>query len=305
MGQCLGRSRSAGRCTVEESSLWRRGGRHLSLVPMSTYRTHVRQPPPMSRIFRPQALAWAWMLGWVAAAAAQPAPSDPIDDADALYFDGRVEEAFDLLGEHLEEHPSDYEALWRAARAGVVAGVLRQGITSQNERLDPAIVLGDRAVAVRPDGIEGLYWRGAAEGRRALNAGSNYGARLVQRVYDDAHAILALDPLHGGAHNLLGRVNYEIMDLPRIGRFLARRLVGNEALHDSSWEDAEHHLTRAAELWPDNVLFQLDLGDLYQRRGRDDEAREQLNKVAEMPAVHPADEYFKDLARRFLEELGS
>ncbi|MGE0158972.1 MAG: tetratricopeptide repeat protein [Gemmatimonadales bacterium] len=230
---------------------------------------------------------------------------DAVAAADALYFDGKVEEAFALLNEHLEAHPTDYEALWRAARAGVVAGVLREGITSQNERLDPAIVLGDRAVAERPDGVDGLYWRGAAEGRRALNAGSDYAARLVQRVYDDAHAILALDSLHGGAYNLLGRVNYEIMDLPRIARFFARRLVGNQAIRDSNWEDAEVFLTRAAELWPDNVLFQLDLGDLYQRRGRDDEARVQLARVVEMPSVHPADEYFKESARRFLEELGS
>jgi tetratricopeptide (TPR) repeat protein len=249
--------------------------------------------------------ASALVAGWAVPVAAQSPAHDPVLDADALYFDGHVEEAWTLLNEHLEAHPNDYDALWRAARAGVVAGVLRDGITSQNERLDPAIVLGDRAVELRPDGIDGLYWRGAAEGRRALNAGSNYAARLVQRVYDDAHAILALDPLHGGAYNLLGRVNYEIMDLPRIARFFARRLVGNEALHDSSWDDAETYLARAAELWPDNVLFQLDLGDLYQRRGRDDDARMQLQKVVDMPSLHPADDHFKEGARRFLDELGS
>ena len=258
----------------------------------------------MSRPVRVHALAWAWLARSAAAALAQPA-SDAVSEADRLYFEGNVEEAFALLQGHLATDSTDYEALWRAARAGVVAGVLRQGITSQNERLDPAIVLGDRAVAVRPDGIDGLYWRGAAEGRRALNAGSNYASRLVQRVYDDAHAILALDPDHGGAYNLLGRVNYEIMDLPRIARFFARRLVGTKAIQDSNWEDAEKYLTRAAELWPDNVLFQLDVGDLYQRRGRDDEARVQLQKVLEMPSLHPADDYFKDSARSFLEELGS
>jgi tetratricopeptide (TPR) repeat protein len=258
----------------------------------------------MNRPMRAHALAWALWLAGASAAGAQPA-ADAISEADALYFEGKVEEAYTLLTAHLQTDSTDYEALWRAARAGVVAGVLREGITSQNERLDPAIVLGDRAVAARPDGIDGLYWRGAAEGRRALNAGNNYAARLVQRVYDDAHAIIALDPTHGGAYNLLGRVNYEIMDLPRIARFLARRLVGNAALHDSSWEDAEQYLTRAAELWPDNVLFQLDVGDLYRRRGRDDEAREQLSRVLEMHSVQPADDHFKDTARRFLEEMGS
>jgi tetratricopeptide (TPR) repeat protein len=273
--------------------------------PLEPRRTPTRRRALVRAWLRASIWTGALAGAWASSAAAQSPARDPVLEADALYFDGKVEEAFTLLTEHLEAHPNDYDALWRAARAGVVAGVLRQGITSQNERLDPAIVLGDRAVALRPDGIDGLYWRGAAEGRRALNAGSNYAARLVQRVYDDAHAILALDSLHGGAYNLLGRVNYEIMDLPRISRFFARRLVGNQALHDSSWEDAETYLARAAELWPDNVLFQLDLGDLYQRRGRDDEAREQLQRVVDMPSLHPADDYFKESARRFLEELGS
>jgi tetratricopeptide (TPR) repeat protein len=259
----------------------------------------------MTHRLRVAVLACGILAGLPLGARAQRSASDAVIGADELYFAGSPQEAYDLLKVHLETHPSDYEALWRAARAAVVVGVVKEGITAQNEWLDPAIVLGDRAVAERSEGIDGLYWRGAAEGRRALNAGNNYAARLVQRVYDDAHAIMAVDSLHGGAHNLLGRVNYEVMDLPRVARFLARRLVGNRALHDSSWDAAELHLRRAVELWPENVLFQLDLGELYLRRGRDDEARSAFRRVTEMPAVHPPDAAFKERARGFLEELGS
>lgn len=239
------------------------------------------------------------------AAAAQRAADNAVADADVLYFAGEPVEAYELLTAHLEGSPTDYEALWRAARAAVVVGMVKVGTTAQNEWLDPAIVLGDRAVAERPDGLDGLYWRGAAEGRRALNAGNDYASRLVQSVYDDAHAILAVDSLHGGAHNLLGRVNYEIMDLSRIERFLARLLVSNRALRESSWDLAELHLRRAVELWPNNVLFQLDLGELYRRRGRNDEARTVLEQVPAMPSVHPPDDVFKETARHWLEQLGS
>jgi len=242
-------------------------------------------------------------------AAAQPVAADAVADAvasaDALYFSGAPREAYELLKSHLEASPSDYEALWRAARAAVVIGIVREGITAQNEYLDPAIVLGDRAVAERPQGLDGLYWRGAAEGRRALNAGNDYASRLVQRVYDDAHAILALDSLHAGAHNLLGRVNYEIMDLSRVERLLGRLLVNNRALQESSWDGAANHLRRAAELDPYNVLYWLDLGQLYMRRGRDEDAVTVLHRVTEMPSVHPPDDVFKDTARSWLAELES
>jgi tetratricopeptide (TPR) repeat protein len=259
----------------------------------------------MTRPVRIFALAVALLAGLAPAAHTQPVVADAVATADELYFAGQPMESYELLKARLQVDSTDYEALWRASRAAVVIGIVREGITAQNEYLDPAIVLGDRAVAQRPDGLDGLYWRGAAEGRRALNAGNDYASRLVQRVFDDAHAILAVDSLHGGAHNLLGRVNYEIMDLSRVERLLARMLVSSEAIRSSNWESAEAHLRRAVELWPENVLFRLDLGQLYMRRGWDDEARAILEQVRGMTSLHPPDDVFKDTARRWLEELGS
>ncbi len=229
----------------------------------------------------------------------------PVHDADLLYFAGSPEKAYELLERHLEVHPKDYDALWRAARSRVVLGVTNAGDLGQNAWLDPAILLGDRAVAERPEGIDGLYWRGAAEGRRALNAGTSHAAELAQRVYDDAHAILALDSLHGGAHNLLGKVYYEFMSLSWWERSFARLLVGNQAMSASNWEDAELHLRTATELWPDLVLFQYDLAELYRKRGREEEARSALLRVTEMTSLHPPDYAFKEDAQRYLEELGS
>jgi tetratricopeptide (TPR) repeat protein len=165
--------------------------------------------------------------------------------------------------------------------------------------------VGSGGVPERPHGVDGMYWRGAAAGRRAMNAGPSYGAELAQRVYDDAHAILALDSGHGGAHNLLGKLNYELMSLSRVERFLGRLLVRTQALRDSSWESAETHLVAAAESWPDLVLFQFDLGLLYRKRGREQEARAAFRRVTEMAPVHPTDGSFQDDARRHLEELGS
>jgi tetratricopeptide (TPR) repeat protein len=230
----------------------------------------------------------------------------PLEEADLLYFAGRPEEAHEILQRYLAQHPDDYEALWRATRARVVLGVQETGgRAQQNVWLDRAITWGDRAVALRPDGIDGIYWRGAAVGRRAMNASPGYAADLAQRVYDDAHTILAMDPTHGGAHNLLGKLNYEIMSLSRIERFFGRHLVRKQALRDSSWEDAEEHLAAAARSWPDLVLFQFDLAQLYRKRGREDEARVALERVTEMAPTHPLDPSFQADARRYLAELGS
>ncbi len=229
----------------------------------------------------------------------------PVNRADALYYSGDPRASFALLDEYLKVSEDEYEVLWRAARAAVILGVSVEGSRPQNGWLDPAMDLADRAVALEPEGIDALYWRGAAYGRRAMNASPGYATELAQRVYDDANAILARDSLHGGAHNLLGKLSYEVMSLSRFERAVGRIFMGNEALSNASWENAEYHLEAAAEAWPDLVLVQFDLAQLYMKRDREDDARNVFRRVLELPAVHPPDFKFQAQAREALSELGS
>jgi tetratricopeptide (TPR) repeat protein len=228
----------------------------------------------------------------------------PLLASDMLYLAGQPREAFDILDEHLETDSTDYAALWRAARAAVVIGIDEQGSRPQNAWLDPAIELSARAVELRPGGVDAIYWRGVAAGRRAMNASPGYAAELAQIAYDDAHAILAADSLHGGAHNMLGKLNYEIMSVSRIKRAIARTFMGNDALDDTSWENAEYHLARAAEVWPDFVLFHFDLAQLHRKRGRREEAIAAYQRVLELPSFHPTDRRLKEQARDALAEWG-
>jgi len=231
---------------------------------------------------------------------------DPVVYADRLYFSGEPLRAYELLNRHLEAEPDDYEVLWRAARALVVIGVMETGGSrAQNAWLDPAMALADRAVQADPRGVDGLYWRGAAYGRRAINAAPGYAAELAQEMWDDAQAILELDPEHGGAHNLLGKLSYEVMSLSRIQRAMARLFMGNEALSNASWEAAERHLRHAVRAWPDLVLFQYDLALLLRKRGSEEEARAAFEHVLALEARHPPDATLQAEARAFLEELGS
>ncbi|MGD2045083.1 MAG: tetratricopeptide repeat protein [Gemmatimonadota bacterium] len=230
--------------------------------------------------------------------------ASPTEQADALYFAGRPEKAFDLLQIHVEDAPDDYGALWRMVRSAFVLGDAEEGWRRQNPWLDLGMHLGDQAVALRPDGIEGRYWRGAVTGRRALNAAPEYGAELAQRAYEDANAILAVDPDHGGAHNILGRIFFEVMSMSRIERWIGKAFMRTDVLDASSWEAAELHLEAAAKDWPDWVPFQYDLARLYRKRGRDEDAREVYQHVTQMPAIHPLDPVLQLEAERALEELG-
>jgi len=229
----------------------------------------------------------------------------PVESADALYFAGQPEASFEVLREHLTKDPDDYDALWRVVRSTLTLGSAAEGWLLQNSWLDTGMDFGDQAVAAHPDGVEGRYWRAAVTGRRALNAVAEYGAELAQQAYEDARVILALEPRHGGAHNIIGRIFFEVMSMSRIERFIGRTFVRTDALRESSWEEAELHLEAAAEDWPDRVVFQYDLAELYRKRGREEEARAAYALVTHMAALHPSDSALQEDAERVLEELGS
>jgi tetratricopeptide (TPR) repeat protein len=234
-----------------------------------------------------------------------PWATGPVESADALYFAGQAEEAFEVLREHLAEDPDDYEALWRVVRSTLTLGNAAEGWLLQNSWLDTGMDYGGQAVAVHPDAVEGRYWRGAVTGRRALNAVTEYGAELAQQAYEDARAILSVEPDHGGAHNILGMIFFEVMSMSRFERFIGRTFVRTDALRESSWEDAELHLTAATDASPDRVLFQHNLAELYLKRGREEEARAAYTRVTHMPAVHPSDAVLQEGAARVLEDLDS
>ncbi|NNL30435.1 MAG: hypothetical protein HKO77_05400, partial [Gemmatimonadetes bacterium] len=223
----------------------------------------------------------ALALGWAPVEGQFAGFGGPLAEADMLYTAGEPRLAFERLETHLSTDSADYGALWRAARSAVVLGIEEEDHRDQNAWLDPAILYAERAVSLRPGGVDGTYWRGVAAGRRAMNAGPGYAVELAEVVYEDAHAILTVDSLHGGAHNMLGKLNYEIMSLSRVKRLLARTFMGNDALNDTSWENAEYYLHRAAEVWPDFVLFHFDLGQLYEKRDRRELAiREMLHALS-------------------------
>jgi Flp pilus assembly protein TadD len=93
------------------------------------------------------------------------------------------------------------------------------------------------------------------------------------------------------------------MSLSRIQRILARA-TGTPFPGDTNWEDAEHHLRRATELWPYMVLYHLDLAKLLVRRGRHAEARAALERALSTPSLHPPDASLKEEARALLASLG-
>lgn len=223
--------------------------------------------------------------------------------ADSLFDAFAPGLALELLEGHLQGRPDDAEARWRAARAGLVAGILAADPDRKAALIARAAEHGEAAVALRPDGLDELYWAAAAAGREALRHGPRTSTRLVQRVWDLTRHLLALAPDHPGGHNILGKLNHEVMALSGFERFVGRLLFRIDPLREASWEDALQHHEAAVAADPGVVLFRMDLGATYEALGRDVEARAQYEAALALPPAFPVDPRFQDDIRRRLAAL--
>lgn len=228
----------------------------------------------------------------------------PAAAIDALYAGGEVEAAYESAIGALEREPEAYDLLWRAARASTALGVLHRDDEDARERwLEEGIALAARAREADPAGPEARYWSFYARGERALRTGPRHAARLANELFTEATEVLAGDPDDAFAHQLLGTIHMEVMTLSGFERFLGRTFLGGEAMKKATWEGAETHLTRAAELDRTSVRGLTALGRLHARRGRGEEAKTALRAALALPMAEPFDRVLQEEARVRLEAV--
>jgi len=165
----------------------------------------------------------------------------------------------------------------------------------RDAHVERALTLARGFVEVAPEEAASHYWLGVALGVRTEYSGALAKLTTGRECYEVTVRALELDPDHAGAHELLGRIHAGVMRLPWVVRKLGATLGMNDALGDASWETAEAHLRRSAELDPQAISPRLELGKLLADRGRPEESREWLALAL---AIAPDSE----LERTMLEE---
>lgn len=223
---------------------------------------------------------------------------------DSLYVSLDVRGSLEAAEAIAGADSTDEEAIWRASRAALALGLLATEESVQMGWYRRSAAHAARVVALDSLRVEGLYLLAAAEGRRALQESPRVIAQLAQEVWVLAQRVLVLEPGHAGAHNILGKVNFEVMTLGRVKRFIARLLIGdNTALDSASWEEAERHQLASVKEAPFMILFRYELARTYLSLGRLAEAELQLREILVLPVRHPPDAVWQEEAQRLLAQL--
>jgi len=219
---------------------------------------------------------------------AQPHATDP----DALYREReqleRARQAAAIWEARLVEHPRDFEAAWKLARAYYWLG----GHGPQQARrrdLERGVTAGEQAILLERNRPEGYFWKAANMGALAESFGLRQGLKYRGAIREALETVLRLDPAfqQGSADRALGRWYFKV-----------------PALFGGSKKKSEEHLRRSLTYNPNSHASRFFLAETLFALDRDDEAIAELKAVIGAPVDPewaPEDREFKARARALLE----
>lgn len=205
------------------------------------------------------------------------------------------------------QNPDSYEAMWKFARSQV--DVAKQILDDDRRKLRDSLynvarLYAEAATQAKPDHPEAHFQLAQALGRLSRTRGGRERVQFAREIYSEAARALELDPLHDGAHHVLGAWHAEILRLSGITRFFARTLLGADFMNRAAWDSAAAHLERAVDLDPPYIYHRLELAEVYVDMGRTADARTQLRRIAELPPTGDImDPHYKEEAAKLLADL--
>lgn len=221
-------------------------------------------------------------------------------EVDQLRENGQFRDALSELSGLRDTYGDQAPMLWRMSltRADLAKSVGDgQGRDRHNKK---ALELAETALLVDSTSAHAHFAKAVAEGRIALNAGTQERVERSRTVKKHVDQALELNPKLAGAYHTRGRWHREVSDLNFLERTIVRTVYGG--LPDASFELAVRDFGRAIEL--ENVRFHhLELAKTYLKMDRPSDARESLQTVLDLPAKEPFAERYKQEAQSLLEDL--
>lgn len=199
-------------------------------------------------------------------------------EIDRLYFnrhrDGNLARSVEILEKRLKDSPRDAQALWRLGRSLIRQGEREAGREAKLALFDRAQEVIGRAIELDGDDPSAHFWHGLALGRKGEARGVMKSLFMIGPLKKRMRRVLQLDPGHGGAHHVLGRMYYRL-----------------PAVAGGSNKKAAAELETALRLTPGFTAHYPALAEVYMAQGRKAEAARVLKAFFEVkepsdPAVY-------------------
>lgn len=149
--------------------------------------------------------------------------------------------------------------------------------------------------------FHGHLYLSIAVGKLALYQGGKRKVELSKEVRTEAKNALALNAGEDLAEHVMGIWNREMVQLNWFLRKFAELLYGK--FPPASLDESLQHLQRAVKLAPDVVSHHVELGISLAAARQWSKAKAELERALAMPKAWVTDEYYKEQARKELQEV--
>jgi tetratricopeptide (TPR) repeat protein len=195
--------------------------------------------------------------------------------------------------------PADPQVQWRLARAHVFMGDVSRG-----EEKKEAYLTAERhareAMRIDSNLAESNTWLAAALGNTAMYEGSKKKVALATEIKRLLEQSIRLNPRDDIAYSILGTFYLALGNVSWLERTLANLLLGS--LPDGGYPEAETALKQAIDLAPHVVRHRFELGMVYTKMDRDDDARREFEFCVSNPIQMASDRRRVERAKEWLEE---
>ncbi len=141
----------------------------------------------------------------------------------------------------LSRNSQESAAIAELSRLKFMIAQLEMDKERRVQLFERCIAVADRAIALNPNDVRGLFWKSVAMGKMAEDSGIVNAFRMLRPMEKMLLKVVALDEKYenAGAHRALGRMYHKLPGFP---------------ISFGSNQKALAHLKRAHELFPRDVI---------------------------------------------------
>src|SRR5256885_2717672 len=164
-----------------------------------------------------------------------------------------------------------------------------------------ALDYSERAAACGPKDCDAQLAPAITLGKMLQYMPTNEQVSASPRIKESVDKALAIDPRNDNAWHILGRWNRVLSEISSTKRFLASLIYGQ--LPKGSIDEAEQDMKKALAINPHRLMHYIELGRIYAQMGKNQEARDFINKGLAMRDVEKDDPETKDRGRETLAKI--
>jgi len=221
---------------------------------------------------------------------------------DSAYIHFNNEAALENYQKAFELSPQNYNAAWKISRAYVDIGETQDNKEDRRFLFKKGLEFANKAVEINPEQSKGYLWQSIALGRVALDAGKKEQVRLSKEVKASVEKALELNPNDDFAWHVLGRWHRKMATLGWIQRQFANVFLGGVP-KDASVEESANCFKKAIELNPGHINHHLELAFTYEELNEKELAKQEYQKVLDLPEKDSDDKEHKSEAEKKLKKL--